>query len=111
MSTEGVGPLTLVWPLESGSWTAVVMNADGSAGVTADLAFGAKISDIIAIAWGVLAFGLCSLLAGGLLVFRGFRRRNKPEESTGVADWRDPAPTDMKQGAELRETVRIVMIR
>ncbi|MGI9607954.1 MAG: efflux RND transporter permease subunit [Acidimicrobiales bacterium] len=73
VSTEGEGRQSLEWPLQRGSWTAVVMNADASAGLNADLDFGAKISNIVAVAWGVIGFGLFSLLLGGYLVFRGVR--------------------------------------
>lgn len=94
LSIEGVGPQELVWPLESGSWTAVMMNADGSAGMTADVAFGARISNIVAIAWSVLAFGLFSVLAGGYVVYRGFRRRGRSEPGTDAADELQQAPID-----------------
>ncbi len=75
VSTEGVGPQTIEWSIERGSWTAVVMNADASAGVSADLSFGARISNIVAIAWGVLAFGGFSVIAGAYMFLRGVRRR------------------------------------
>ena len=94
VSTEGVGPQTLEWPLESGSWSAVVMNADGSAGVNADLAFGARISNIVAIAWSVIAFGVFSVFGGGYLVYRGLRRRRISEPTTDVVDMREQAPIE-----------------
>ena len=40
-SVEGTGRLTLDWTLQPGDWTGVIMNADASSGVSADLAFGA----------------------------------------------------------------------
>ena len=83
---EGAGPQTVEWSLESGSWTVVVMNADASAGVNADLTFAAKVSNIVAITWGVLVFGVLSLLGGGFLVRRGIRPRIAQEPTTDVAD-------------------------
>ena len=102
ISTEGVAPQSLVWSIESGSWTAVVMNADGSAGVAADLAFGAQISNIVAIAWGVIAFGLFSLLVGAYLVYRVFRRRKEPEPKTDAADQGEQAAADTDRDAPHR---------
>jgi len=81
VSIEGTGAQTLVWPLERGSWTAVVMNADASAGVAAGLAFGAKVSSIVAIAWGIAGFGLFSVLVGGYLIFGGSRRQSRLERA------------------------------
>lgn len=66
------------------------MNTDGSAGVNADLAFGAKISNIIPIAWVVLGFGLISTLGGGFLIYRGLRRSGASR--TDVIDLRGDAP-------------------
>lgn len=43
-SAAGSGEQELVWRVESGTWSVVVMNADGSRGVDADVAFGAKVS-------------------------------------------------------------------
>ena len=62
-STSGPGEQTLEWDPEEGSWSAVVMNADGSRGVAAELAIGAELDSLLWIGIGMLAFGL--LLAGG----------------------------------------------
>lgn len=71
-SVAGTGPQTLDWTIESGDWTVVLMNADASAGITAELAFGAAPStDIQAIARTSLAIGAGALLVGGLLLYIG----------------------------------------
>jgi hypothetical protein len=77
-STEGAGQQTLDWSLESGNWNVVVMNADASAGVTADVIFGARISNLVVTAWIAMLIGLVSVLGGGYLVYRGFRRSGQP---------------------------------
>jgi hypothetical protein len=90
LSTEGTGLQTLDWSLEPGNWTVVVMNTDASAGVSADLAFGAKISNIIAVTWVVMGFGLISVLGGGFLMYRAFRRDGTRRDQ--VIDLRGDAP-------------------
>ncbi|MCP4964752.1 MAG: hypothetical protein GY926_05910, partial [bacterium] len=92
---EGAGPQTVEWSLESGSWTVVVMNADASTGVIADLEFAARISNIVAITWGVLGFGVISLLGGGYLTYRGLRRRGMREPAIDVSDLPEAPPIDL----------------
>lgn len=94
-SVDGFGTSTLDWDLDSGNWTVVVMNADGSAGVDAELAFGAKISHIIGIAWAVTAFGLLSVLGGAFLMYRGSRRSTEVEP-------REPDPHEPLDHLDLR---------
>ena len=43
-STSGTGSLALDWKPRPGSWRAVLMNADGTRGIDADLQFGARTS-------------------------------------------------------------------
>lgn len=64
----------LEWEVEEGDWVAVVMNADGSRGVVADVSVAAKSDLILWVAIGSLAAGL--LLGGlaALLILRGSRR-------------------------------------
>ena len=79
-SVVGTGQQTLDWTIESGDWTAVVMNADAASPVTAELAFGAApSSNINAIAWTSLTVGLLALIGGGWLLYRGLRRRDGKE--------------------------------
>jgi hypothetical protein len=70
VQSSGTGTRTLVWPVEEGSWTVVVMNADGSRGVDVRADVGAKAPALEWISLGLLAGGL--VLLGGavaLLVF------------------------------------------
>jgi hypothetical protein len=87
-SAAGTGLQTLDWTVESGDWTAVIMNADASSGVTAELVFGAQASNIGAIAWTKITIGVIALVGGGLAMFLGLRRRDGSSVS-GVADLRD----------------------
>jgi hypothetical protein len=62
-SASGVGTQTLTWKVRDGDWSVVLMNADASRGVAADLDLGAKLSFLIWVAIG--------LLLGGVLVVAG----------------------------------------
>ncbi len=41
-SQQGSGTQTMNWEIEDGDWSVVVMNADGSLGVDADISAGAE---------------------------------------------------------------------
>jgi hypothetical protein len=78
VSVEGTGPQTMDSTIESGSWSAVIMNADASAGVTGELAFGAApADDIQSIARTSLAFGAAAVVVGGLLLYVGASSRDR----------------------------------
>ncbi len=80
-SRIGTGPVLLQTDLPAGDWRAVVMNADGSAGVQADLAVGATLPVLHLLALAGLVVGVL-LVAGGLVLFvfglRAFRLRRPP---------------------------------
>lgn len=74
-SVEGDGRRSLTWTVQDGRWAAVLMNADGSAGVAASVSAGAKIGFLDDLAWiGVIAGGVVTIVAA-LLVVLGLRRR------------------------------------
>lgn len=67
-STSGSGVQTLDWDAEGGDWSVVVMNADGSAGVDAQVSLGAHVPHLFWIGVGTAIGGsLLVLLAAGLL--------------------------------------------
>jgi hypothetical protein len=72
-SAEGAGSQTLNWKVRDGDWSVVVMNADGSRGVQADVSAGAKVPYLTSIGWGVLGGGTALLLAALVLVVFGVR--------------------------------------
>jgi hypothetical protein len=79
---EGTGLQTLDWEAASGDLTAVITNADASAGVTAELAFGAAPTvDIDAIRRSSLIAGAILLIGGGLLLYIVIRRRGSNSPS------------------------------
>jgi hypothetical protein len=84
-SVHGAGEQTLDWELQTGDWSVVVMNADGSAGVQADLTFGARLTFLLELGIGLLAGGV-ALLAGGIaMVVLGVRGTPPPPAVHGEA--------------------------
>jgi hypothetical protein len=79
--SSGTGTRTVTWPLESGRWSVVMMNADGSRGVDVQARFGARVPAVRWIAYGLLAGGLVALLAGGLLLRLGLPRTSPQRRS------------------------------
>jgi hypothetical protein len=63
-AASGSGRQTIVWPMESGDWSAVVMNADGAAGVRVETQVAAR-TDL------ALWLGIVVLAAGGALAATG----------------------------------------
>jgi hypothetical protein len=67
-SAAGTGTRTVEWPLATGDWTVVVMNADGSAGVHADVDLGGTLPVLRGATIGLFAAGGVLLVGGVLLI-------------------------------------------
>jgi hypothetical protein len=77
-STAGPGERTVLWNPHSGSWTVVVMNADGRSGLDVRADLGARMPAVLWIAIGLLVAGAVFMAGGGLLIagaVRGARAR------------------------------------
>jgi len=74
-SSIGSGARTLLWSPSNGSWTVVVMNADGRPGLDVRADLGARMPAVLWIAIGLLAAGAVFLTGGGLLIAGAIRRR------------------------------------
>ena len=85
-SASGAGTSSLTWKIKSGEWSIVVMNADGSPGVSADVTAGAQIPALIWAAIGISIFGAL-LLAGAVLMLLAGMRRQSATQTAGA-----PAP-------------------
>jgi hypothetical protein len=84
-STHGRGAQTLKWHMTEGDWSVVVMNADGSRGVAADVKAGAKISFLDELGWSALGGGAAGLVVALLLLWRGVRPPRNPAPHAEVA--------------------------
>ena len=73
----GPGTQTLSWPVHSGNWVVVAMNADGSAPVSVHVSAAATLPALPWIAGGLLAGGIV-VLAGGVLLLAIPIRRASP---------------------------------
>lgn len=70
-SAEGSGPTTLDWDLESGDWSVVIMNADGSDAVGVQASVGAKVDWLLPLGLILGAGGLFLILVGAVLLVLG----------------------------------------
>ena len=71
----GTGTQTISWPVKTGRWTAVAMNADGSRNVSIDAQLAARLTGAWWFVAGALVLGALSLAGGIALLRSGVRRR------------------------------------
>jgi hypothetical protein len=71
---EGSGYQILEWDVQDGKWTAVVMNADATAPVSARVSLGGRFDILFGIALGMAIAGVILLGVGILLIVLGARR-------------------------------------
>jgi Domain of unknown function (DUF4389) len=74
-SATGTGEQTLEWDPQDGDWRAVVMNADATRGVAADLSIGAELDPALWIGIGLLVVGGLFAAAAALSITAATRRR------------------------------------
>jgi hypothetical protein len=88
VSTQGRGVQALDWRVKDGDWSVVVMNADGSRGVAADVSAGAKIPFLNELGWSAIGVGGALMIGALALIVLGVRPpRNRPPHAQmgGVA--------------------------
>jgi hypothetical protein len=78
VSASGQERQTLTWKVREGEWSVVLMNADGSRGVAADVDLGAKLSFLLWVAIGLLIGGALILAGSIALILLAARRRPPP---------------------------------
>jgi hypothetical protein len=72
-STHGPGTQTLTWDVREGSWSIVVMNADGSAGVDTEVRAGVRVPWLDTVGWSALGSALVLMGISGVLILMGVR--------------------------------------
>jgi hypothetical protein len=81
----GRGDQALTWSVKSGRWAVVVARPDGSRGVAADLAAGAKLPALLWASIGLLVVGLLLLGAAAALIYLAGRERRGGSQSDAAA--------------------------
>ena len=76
-SATGSGEQTLDWKPDDGDWRAVVMNADATRGVSADMSIGAELDAVLWIGIGMLAAGALLAALAAIAVTAGVRRGHR----------------------------------
>ena len=74
----GTDTLQLDWEATAGRWSVVVMNADGSPGVAADVDVGLRAGFLVPLIIGLLAFGVVLTALAVVLVVVGASRQGGP---------------------------------
>lgn len=88
-SSQGTGKQAADIKVREGDWSVVVMNADGSLGVDADISAGANVPFLDELGWIALGSGSFALVVGIALIVAGARR---PEDPTGTVPVGGAAP-------------------
>jgi hypothetical protein len=73
-SASGTGEQTLEWEPEEGFWQVVLMNEDGSRGVSSEVSIGAELDTVLWIGLGLLALGVLFAAACALSITGAVRR-------------------------------------
>jgi hypothetical protein len=69
-----------VWEPTDGSWTVVVMNADGRPGIDVAADLGARMPSLLWIAVGFLAAGVVLAVGGAFLIVGAVRHRQPDKD-------------------------------
>jgi hypothetical protein len=108
-SASGVGTQTVTWKVRDGDWSVVLMNADGSRGVAADVDLGAKLSFLLWVAIGSLIGGVLVVAGSSALIVLAARTPQQspdlpapPAEGSGSGTTLGPEPVDRSAEAPPR---------
>jgi hypothetical protein len=102
-SASGAGTQELIWDLEEGTWTAVLMNANGSPGVIADVTVGARSPAILPVGVALLVFGVFLMVLAVIVIVLAATVGRRAEPEAEVAPGEAPAvrPEPVRVEAEI----------
>ena len=83
-SASGTGPRSVDWAPRSGDWVVVVMNADGSRPVIADVSVGAQLPVLRTVAWVLLALATLGLVVGAVGLALSLHRSSRTTGERGA---------------------------
>ncbi len=81
VSAAGTGPQQVTWDVATGAWTAVIMNADGSAGVLATTSAGIHVAFLLPLLIGVFVAAFVVLVLAATLLVVGTRGAHEPTDT------------------------------
>ena len=91
-AAEGTGAQSLTWKVQDGDWSIVVMNADGSPGVAADVSAGANMPWLDDLGWGLLGFGVLMYAGAVAMIIAAYRDPSGPRGASAPATPAATAP-------------------
>ena len=96
---HGLRSRTLEWEPTDGSWTVVVMNADGRPGIDVGADLGARMPAVLWVAVGLAVAGGWFLAGGVLLIAGAIRGGRQPSEYGGDRRKEDGTMQNIKEAA------------
>jgi len=100
-STTGSGEEEVEWDVRGGRWSIVVMNADGTPGVAADVELGLSSDAVTPVAIALVVTGLLLTAGSVVLIVIGARGTKTPLDPTATArptpSFDPPSPDDAVQ--------------
>jgi hypothetical protein len=89
---SGVGTQDITWHVEGGSWAILVMNADGTPKVAADVQLGGQVDHLVPIAIALALGGIVLLAGGAALIVVGVARPHALDGAVVPSSTTEAAP-------------------
>ncbi len=85
-TASGLGQQELAWDVVEGEWIAVLMNADGSSGIVADVTVGVRSGAVLTIGVVLLAIGAILTAIAVVIIVAAARRPEAAEELRPIGE-------------------------
>jgi hypothetical protein len=99
-SATGVGNQELTWDLEEGEWAAVLMNADGSPGILADVTVGLRSGALLGVGIAMIVIG--AMLVGLAALIIVLAARGHVAEQPPAEELAEPVPAPVVAAEPVR---------